>query len=120
MATNISKTAILLIDPYNDFIHEEGKLYPLLADSLKQTNTIAHIFDLLAAARTHKIPVFYGLHQPFKPGNFEGWKHMMDVHKTQKDNKAFEEFSFGGTIYKGMEPKLENGDVIVSKHWSSR
>jgi nicotinamidase-related amidase len=120
MTFDVSKTAILLIDPYNDFLHEDGKLYPRLAESIKDTNTIPHIFDLLAAARAHKISIFYGLHQPMKPGNFDGWKHMMAVHTSQKEGKAFEEGTFGGTIFEGMEPKLENGDVVVSKHWSSR
>jgi len=119
MTTDLSKTAILLIDPYNDFLHEDGKLYPLLAESLKQTDTVKNIFALLTAARAYKIPIYYGLHQPSRPGNFEGWKHMMAVHSSQKDNYAFEEGAFGGTIYEGMEPKLENGDVVVSKHWSS-
>jgi nicotinamidase-related amidase len=120
MITNISKTAILLIDPYNDFIHPDGKLYSLLAESLKETDTVSHIMDLIKAARAHKIPIFYGLHQPFKAGNFEGWKHMMAIHDSQAESHAFEEGTFGGTIYKGMEPSLENGDVVVSKHWSSR
>jgi nicotinamidase-related amidase len=120
MSTDISKTAILLIDPYNDFLHEDGKMYPRLEESIKHTDTISHMFDLLAAARAHKIPIYYGLHQPMKSGNFDGWKHMMAVHSSQKENKVFEEGAFGGTIYEGMEPKLENGDVVVSKHWSSR
>jgi hypothetical protein len=33
---------------------------------------------------------------------------------------VFEEGKFGSEILKGMEPKLENGDVIVGKHWTSR
>ncbi|KAF2673858.1 Isochorismatase hydrolase [Microthyrium microscopicum] len=119
MTSDLSKTAILLIDPYNDFLHEEGKMYPRLEESIKDSNTIAHIFDLIAAARAHKIPIYYGLHQPSRAGNFDGWKHMMAVHSSQKENNVFEEGGFGGTIFKGMEPDLENGDVVVSKHWSS-
>lgn len=121
MTTNPhANTAILLIDPYNDFIHPDGKLYSLLADSLKETDTISHIFDLLKAARAHKIPVYYGLHQPWKTGNFTGWNHMMAIHSSQNESHAFEEGSWGGTIFEGMEPDLDNGDVVVSKHWTSR
>jgi nicotinamidase-related amidase len=120
MTTDLSKTAVLLIDPYNDFLHPEGKMYPRLAESIKHNDTITHIFELLTAARAHKIPIFYGLHQPFKAGNFYGWKHKMAVHSSQEENKVFEEGSFGGKIFEGMEPSLDNGDVVVSKHWSSR
>jgi len=119
MTLNLSNTAILLIDPYNDFLHENGKLYPLMAESIKDTDTITHILELVKAARTHKIPIYYGLHQPSRAGNFDGWKHMMAVHLSQQEGHAFEEGSFGGTVFAGMEPSLENGDVVVSKHWSS-
>jgi len=120
MTLNLSNTAILLIDPYNDFLHENGKLYPLMAESIKDTDTITHILELVKAARAHKIPIYYGLHQPSRAGNFDGWKHMMAVHLSQQEGHAFEEGSFGGTVFAGMEPSLENGDVVVSKHWSSR
>jgi nicotinamidase-related amidase len=120
MTSDISKTAILLIDPLNDMLHEEGKMYPLLAESIKDTEVISHMFDLLKAARAYKIPIFYGMHQPLKEGTFAGWKHMMAIHNMQKDRLIFEEGKFGGDIFKGMEPKLENGDVVVGRHWSSR
>lgn len=115
----LSRTAVLLIDPYNDFIHPSGKLYPLLEESLKASDTVTHIFALLAAARTHKIPVYYGLHQPYKPTSFHGWKHKKTVHTSQEEGKVFEEGSWGAQIFEGMELNVENGDVVVSKHWSS-
>jgi nicotinamidase-related amidase len=113
-------TAVILIDPYNDFLHPEGKLYSALAESLKEADTIRHINELLTAARASKIPVYYGLHQQYKLGFFDGWKHIKALQQSQKDSKAFEEGSWGAEIFKGMEPLLENNDVVVSKHWSSR
>lgn len=115
----IGKTAILLIDPYNDFIHTSGKLYPLLSESLAASNTITHILTLLTAARANKIPIYYGLHQPYKASSFAGWKHKKLVHTSQEEGKVFEEGSWGAQIFEGMEPSVENGDVVVSKHWSS-
>jgi nicotinamidase-related amidase len=120
MTSDISHTAILLIDPLNDMLHKDGKLYPLLEESIKHTDPVSHIFDLIKAARAKKIPIFYGLHQTMKEGTFAGWKHMMAIHNTQKDGSVFEEGKFGSQIIKGMEPDLENGDVVVGKHWTSR
>lgn len=116
---SLAKTAILLIDPYNDFLHPSGKLYGLLEESIKASDTVAHILTLLAAARAHSIPIYYGLHQPYKAGNFEGWKHKKIVHTSQEEGKVFEEGSWGAEIFEGMEPVKGNGDVVVSKHWSS-
>lgn len=42
------------------------------------------------------------------------------MQKSQNENKAFEEGTWGVKIFEGLEPSLENGDVVVSKHWSSR
>src|SRR6266498_1157942 len=115
-----SNTAVILIDPYNDFLHPNGKLYGLLADSLKEKDTIKHIRELLTAARANKIPVYYGLHQQWKIGNYDGWKHMAKIHLTQREGKAFEEGSWGAQVLQGLEPNIANGDVVVSKHWNSR
>lgn len=45
---------------------------------------------------------------------------MSASHELQKENKVFEEGSWGVEILKGMEPDAENGDVVISKHWNSR
>lgn len=66
-------TAIILIDPYNDFLHPKGKLTALLADSIKDTDTITHLLSVVATAREKNIPIFYGLHQQMKPGFLAGW-----------------------------------------------
>jgi nicotinamidase-related amidase len=113
-------TAILLIDPYNDFLHPKGKLNDLLAASLAETNTIAHLHDLVSAARTRKLPIYYGLHQQVKAGFLAGWTHPTGMQKSQGVSKAFEEGSWGVEILEGLEPKVEEGDVVVSKHWCSR
>ena len=113
-------TAMLIIDPYNDFLHPEGKLYGLLAESLAETDTVTHLREMVAAARKHHIPIYYGLHQQHKAGFMAGWKHATAQQLSQKDHIAFQENSWGTLIYEGLEPDLENGDVIVSKHWCSR
>lgn len=113
-------TAIIIIDPYNDFLHPEGKLNGLLATSLAAKNTITHLHELVAAARKHNIGIFYGLHQQLKPGFIAGWKHATPLQLNQKEHGAFAEGTWGVEIYEGLEPDVEKGDVVVSKHWSSR
>jgi nicotinamidase-related amidase len=114
-------TAVVLVDPYNDFLHPQGKAYSRVSESLTATNTVAHMQELVDAARAARIPIYYALHQQFKDGNYAGWKHM-NVSTTRIQNtKMFEEGSWGAKIYEGMEPDvLGNEDVVVSKHWNSR
>jgi hypothetical protein len=47
-------TAVLLIDPYNDFLHQEGKINPMVADSITHTGTIEHLKEVVAAARKQR------------------------------------------------------------------
>ena len=117
---SLNNTAVILIDPYNDFLHPEGKLNGRLAESLKDTDTITHIKEAVAAARAHELPIYYGLHHQYQVGDYEGWLHMTKDHRFIQANKVFEEGSWGGQLYEGLEPQLSNGDVVVSKHWNSR
>ncbi|KAF7925510.1 uncharacterized protein EAE98_006735 [Botrytis deweyae] len=118
--SSTNKTAIVLVDPYNDFLHPKGKVNHLLAESIAATNTISHLQNLVTIARAQKIPIYYGLHQQVKAGFIAGWEHTTVTQQGQRDSKTFEEGSWGVEIYEGLEPDVEeNGDVIVSKHWCS-
>jgi len=81
------KTAIILIDPYKDFLHPQGKLYPGLAASLAENNTIEHFKQLVTVARAHNIPIYYGLHQQHHEGFAAGWKHKTELQQMQIDSK---------------------------------
>ncbi|PQE26327.1 isochorismatase hydrolase protein [Rutstroemia sp. NJR-2017a BBW] len=114
-----TKTAILLIDPYNDFLHPKGKANHMLAASIADTDTITHLQDLVKAARANDLPIYYGLHQQHRLGFLQGWTHPTQMQANQKESKVFEEGTWGVEIYEGLEPDVEKGDVVVSKHWSS-
>ncbi|GLI78614.1 hypothetical protein PoHVEF18_006934 [Penicillium ochrochloron] len=112
------RTAVVLIDPLNDFLHPDGKLYPLVKASLESSNSLKHMKELVAGAREAHIPIFYGLHQITKDGTYSGWNHMNKSQIRIKQNAAFSE-EFGGQILKELEPQPSNGDVVVSRHWNS-
>lgn len=50
-------TALLLIDPYNDFLSEGGKLNALAKPVADAVGTVAHMRELVAAARKAGITV---------------------------------------------------------------
>lgn len=58
-------------------------MFPALSASLAETNTVSQINHLLAAARSHEIPVYYELHQQqYTVTSFDGWKHMKALHES--------------------------------------
>jgi nicotinamidase-related amidase len=113
------RVAVVLIDPLNDFLHPEGKLYPRMKASLDSSNSLTHMKELVTGARRARIPIFYGLHQITKNGTYSGWNHMNASQIRIRDNVTFDE-AFGGQIFKDLEPQSSNGDVVVSRHWNSR
>ncbi|MFZ2163709.1 MAG: cysteine hydrolase [Sideroxyarcus sp.] len=50
-ALDKTHTAVLITDPQNDFLREDGKLYGLLADNLKELGTVDNIEKLMKAAK---------------------------------------------------------------------
>lgn len=46
-----ARTAVLITDPQNDFLREDGKLYKLLAENLKELGTVDNIDKLMSGAK---------------------------------------------------------------------
>lgn len=115
---DLSRTAVVLIDPYNDFLHPDGKLNSFLKD-LQEKESVKRMEELVATARLHHIPIYYGLHQQWTSTNFQGWRHMTPNNIKQQRVRFFEEGTFGSRVYSSLEPDPINGDVVVSRHWNS-
>jgi nicotinamidase-related amidase len=114
------KTAFLLIDPLNDFLHPEGKVFPALKASIEATDTVNNLQKFVNVARKSHIPIFYCQHQLHEEGSYHGWNHMTKSQLRIQQTNTFAAGSFGAEIYKGLEPDRSNGDAIVSRHWNSR
>jgi nicotinamidase-related amidase len=112
-----SSTALLLIDPYNDFISEGGKIWPRISTVAEANHCVQHMLAVLQAARKAGLRVFYVLHRRYRPGDYESWKHIAPVQKAAWTSKAFEQGTWGGEIRSEFEP--QPGDVVVSEHWCS-
>lgn len=116
--TTTTEPVLLLVDPLNDFVHPKGKLYGLLQESLTATKSLDNMTKLVQGARNAGISIYYGLHQQWEPGKYSGWNHMRPVHQMTDQGHTFG--GWGGEILEGFEPNLDNGDVVVSRHWNSR
>ncbi|KNG48534.1 isochorismatase hydrolase [Stemphylium lycopersici] len=115
MSPTTPKTAIVLVDVYNEFLHPSGKIYPAIAESIQTTDSVTHIQTLISTARAAHLPIYYALHQTYKPGNYDGWQHMNATTNSIKAGKVIEDGSWGAELYEGMEPDvLGNGDVVVN------
>jgi nicotinamidase-related amidase len=55
-------TALVLTDPQNDFLSPSGVTWELVGKSVEENDTVAHIEQLLAAAKQAGTPVFVSPH----------------------------------------------------------
>ncbi len=62
------KTAVVLIEPQNDFLSPGGTMYAFIKDELKRRNVIDNLVNLLAGAREKGVKVMYVPFHPFEKG----------------------------------------------------
>ena len=110
-------TALLVIDPYNDFISEGGKIWNRLKSVAEANQCVPHMMQVLDAARKSGIRVFYALHHRYRPGDYETWKYIAPIQKAAWSRKTFEYGSWGGEIRRGFEPRP--GEIVAQEHWCS-
>ena len=106
-----SSTALLVIDPYNDFISEGGKVWPRLKPVAEATGCVPNMLQALNAARGAGLRVFYSLHRRYRPGDYEAWQHIAPVQKAARDSKVFEHGTWGGEIRTEFAPRP--GEIVA-------
>jgi ureidoacrylate peracid hydrolase len=110
-------TALLVIDPYNDFISEGGKIWDRLKNVAEANQCVPNMLRVLDAARKVGLRIFYALHRRYRPGDYETWKYIAPIQKAAWGRKSFEYGTWGGEIRQGFEPK--SGDIVATEHWCS-
>jgi nicotinamidase-related amidase len=113
------KTAIVLIEPQNDFLTPGGTMYQYIADQLKERNVVANLQKLLGGARG-KVKIFYVPFQAFKPGfpelkkggpGTEGLRGIEMDMKADWGTGAWLDGTPGPEIIDALPP--QDGDVVV-------
>ena len=110
-------TALLMIDPYNDFISEGGKIWDRIKGVAEANHCVPNMVQVLNAARRAKLRVFYAMHRRYRPGDYENWKHIAPIQKAAWTRKSFEYGTWGGEFRSEFQPKP--GEIVVAEHWCS-
>ena len=106
-------TALLMIDPYNDFISEGGKIWDLIKGVAEANHCVPNMVQVLNAARRAKLRVFYAMHRRYRPGDYENWKYIAPIQKAAWTRKSFEYGTWGGEFRSEFQPKP--GEIVVAE-----
>jgi ureidoacrylate peracid hydrolase len=110
-------TALLLVDPYNDFISEGGKIWDQIKGVAEANNCVPNMLRILEGAREAGLRVFYAMHRRYRPGDYETWKYIAPIQKRGWASKVFEFGTWGGEIRSEFQPKP--GEIVAAEHWCS-
>lgn len=111
------KTALLCVDPYNDFLAEDGKMWPALSEVSISVDLHANLAKVRAAAREAGHLIFILPHHRSRPNDFEGWAHLTPFQAAAHERQMFAEGSRGGDWFDGFGPN--HGDIVVKEHWGA-
>jgi len=110
-------TALLVIDPYNDFISEGGKLWDRLKAVAEANACVPHMVQVLNAARKAGLRVFYAPHHRYRPGDYETWTYIAPIQTATWSRKTFEYGTWGGEFRGEFEP--QRSEIVALEHWCS-
>lgn len=111
------RTALLLVDPYNDFLSEGGKLNDKAKPVADAVGTLQNLRDVLAAVRAAGIQVIFVPHHRSRPGDFLSWKHPSPYQLGARQLQVFAADSWGGQWHPDFQP--QPGDILVQEHWGA-
>ncbi|MYM68438.1 isochorismatase family protein [Pseudoduganella sp. FT55W] len=112
-----SDTALLLVDPYNDFLSEGGKLWPPVKESAEAQNLVPNMKSVVAAVRAAGIRVFYVPHHRAEPGDMDHWQCATPYQQSAAKIQVFGKDTWGGEWHPDFVP--QDGDIIAKEHWAS-
>src|SRR3974390_1176999 len=112
-----SITALLVVDPYNDFISEGGKIWPRIKAVAEANDCVSNMLKVLIAARAVKLRVFYAMHHRYRAGDYETWTFIAPIQRATWQHKSFEYGTWGGEFRAEFVPAP--GEIVAQEHWCS-
>jgi nicotinamidase-related amidase len=109
-------TALLIVDPYNDFMSKGGKLYERTKETAEAVGFYDNMHKLIPAVRAARIQVIIVPHHRWREGDYKGWKHMNPSQIRSNEARSFAAGTWGGEFHPEFGPR--EGDVIVLEHWA--
>ncbi|MFE7776675.1 cysteine hydrolase [Streptomyces sp. NPDC057445] len=110
-----ARTAVLLVDPYNDFLSEGGKLWPALRHVALEVGLLDNLRAVVASGRESNLRIFFVPHRRWQEGDYEGWDHPNPTQQLVRERHTFALGTWGGQFHPDFRPA--DGDVVVQEHW---
>jgi nicotinamidase-related amidase len=108
-------TALLFVDPYNDFLSEGGKAWPRVGPIAEEIGLLDNLRAIDKAVRAAGMRVIIVPHRRWEPGDYEDWDHPNPTQLAIMTRHSFARGEWGGDWHPDFAPKP--GDIVVKEHW---
>jgi len=109
-----SGTALLVIDPYNDFTSRLGKGWPLIREVANEVRLIDNIKFALGEARRRHIPVVYAPHSRYRRRTLAATRWPNPSQYLARLTRFFADGRRGGRFRADLAP--QPGEFVASEH----
>jgi nicotinamidase-related amidase len=110
-----NETALLVIDPYNDFMSEGGKLYDYLRGVAESVGFQRNMRRLIEVVRNVGVKVFIVPHHRAHGHDLASWRHVNASQRKADEMQLAAVGTWGGDWHPDFGPAA--GDVIAQEHW---
>lgn len=110
------RTALLFIDPYNDFLSEGGKIWPRVKEVATANGLLDNLRAIVKSVRAAGMRVAIAPHRRWEPGDYSDWKFPNPTQVAIMDRHSFAKDSWGGQWHPDFAP--QQGDIIAKEHWA--
>lgn len=109
------RTALLIIDPVNDFLSEGGAGWELTRNSVKMNDVIRHLKRAIETARRQGIPVLFGpMSYVEEDYADEQLQRRSGINRFMFEKKMFLAGSWGADFHPDLKPA--EGDIVLQPH----
>lgn len=110
-----SSTALLVIDPVNDFLSEGGAAWELTKGTVERNDVVANLRRLIDGAQDRAIPVLFGpmayTEEDYANASLE---KRSGINRIMFERKMFLAGSWGADFHPDLQPRAD--DIILQPH----
>jgi ureidoacrylate peracid hydrolase len=112
------RTALLVIDPVNDFLSEGGAAWDLTRGTVRKHDVVGHLAAAIAGARERGIPVLFAP-MAFTLEDYakEELHRRSGIHRIMFERRMFLAGSWGADFHPDLQP--EDGEIVLTPHKGS-
>ncbi len=109
------RTALLIIDPVNDFLSEGGAAWEMTKTTVEKNDVVANLKRVIDGARLQGIPVLFGP-MAYTEEDYSGEKlqRRTGINRLMFEKKMFLAGSWGADFHPELQPK--ETDIILLPH----